>query len=289
MRFATVETNNRLELAVQVNENLISLSSLGYTYHDMNELIEMITDEDIKQIELCLSLNKGEILEDYQWRAPIIYPRQDIICLGQNYKDHAEESIRYKKDAFSENREAIYFSKRVNQAVGHNEYIESNPLFVRDLDYECELAVIIRKDCRCTEKKDVKNHIFGYTIINDFTARTIQTSHKQWYFGKSLDTFTAMGPVIVTADEFQWPLSLSLTTHVNGEMRQNGNTKNMIYDIEHIICELSSGMTLKTCSIIATGTPAGVGMGMEPASFLSPNDIVVCSIEKIGELCSVIK
>ena len=135
----------------------------------------------------------------------------------------------------------------------------------------------------------MKDSIFGYSIFNDISARTIQTEHKQWYFGKSLDTFCVMGPVLVTADEFEWPLSLNLKTFINNELRQDGNTNQMIFDIEHIISELSEGMTLKSGSIIVTGTPAGVGMGFTPPRFLKPGDKMECSIEKIGTLINRVK
>lgn len=289
MKFATVETKNGYELVVQKNEQVISLKSLGYFFKDMNELIERITDDQISSIKICLDNNEGEMIEHYQWRAPIMYPKQDILCLGQNYAAHAEESARYKKEAFSLNKEAVYFSKRVNRATGHLEMIDSHSNIVSDLDYECELAVIIRNDCMNVKKENVKDFIFGYTILNDVSARTIQTSHKQWYFGKSLDTFTVMGPVIVTADEFEWPLSLNVNTTVNGELRQNGNTRDLIFDIEHIIHELTQGMTLKSGTIIATGTPSGVGMGMNPPQFLKTGDFVECYIENIGKLSNTIQ
>ena len=148
---------------------------------------------------------------------------------------------------------------------------------------------MIRKDCRNVKKEEVKDVIFGYSVFNDISARTIQTRHKQWYFGKSLDTFCIMGPVLVTADEFEWPLSLNLTTKINDELRQNGNTSQMMFDLEHIICELSEGMTLKSGSIIVTGTPAGVGMGFNPPKFLKSGDTMECTIEKIGTLINIIQ
>ena len=156
------------------------------------------------------------------------------------------------------------------------------------LDYECELGVIIGKDAFQVSKEDVADYIFGYTIVNDVSARNLQTRHKQWYFGKSLDGFTPMGPCIVTADEFAFPPKVGISCLVNGEVRQDSNTGNLIAGIAEIISMLSEGMTLQAGTIIATGTPAGVGMGMVPPTFLKEGDVVECRIEGIGVLRNVI-
>ena len=222
--------------------------------------------------------------------APIPVPRQDMICLGINYMEHAEESARYKKEVFGGERPyAVYFSKRVNEAVADGGYIESHSRLTDSLDYECELAVVIGKDCRDVKKEEVQDYILGYTIINDVSARDVQTRHKQWYFGKSLDGFTPMGPWIVTEDEIPYPPRLSVQSFVNGELRQDGNTEKLIFDIAHVICELSSGMTLKAGTIIATGTPAGAGMGFVPPKFLKPGDVVTCRIQGIGEITNTVR
>ena len=184
---------------------------------------------------------------------------------------HAEESARYKKEAFGGERPfAVYFSKRVSEATGTGAEIPSHKELVQDLDYEAELAVIIGKDAKNVPVSEVKNYIFGYTVINDVSARTLQTRHKQWYFGKSLDGFLPMGPCIVTAEEFPYPPRLSIQSRVNGELRQDSSTELMIFGIDHVVSELSAGMTLKAGTIIATGTPAGVGMGFDPPRFLKP-------------------
>ena len=135
----------------------------------------------------------------------------------------------------------------------------------------------------------MQNYVFGYTIINDVSARDQQTNHKQWYFGKSLDGFTPMGPCIVTADEIDFPPALMLKSTVNGELRQSAVTSDMVFDVGHIVSELSAGMTLKAGTIIATGTPEGVGMGFDPPRFLKTGDEVVCEIENIGKLINKVK
>ena len=153
-----------------------------------------------------------------------------------------------------------------------------------------ELAVVLGKAARDVKAADAADYIFGYTVLNDVSARDLQTGHKQWYFGKSLDGFTPIGPCIVTADEFDsYPPQLGIRSFVNGEKRQDSNTGLQIFDIDHVIAELSQGMTLKAGTIIATGTPAGVGMGMEPPCFLKPGDEVCCEIEGIGTLTNTVR
>ena len=221
--------------------------------------------------------------------APIPRPRQDVICLGINYKAHADEAEQYS-DAFKKEKPIpIYFSKRVSEAVGPDGYIESHPGLVERLDYEAELAVIIGKTAKNVPAEQAEEYIFGYTVLNDVSARVLQTSHKQWYFGKSLDGFTPMGPAIVTADEIPFPPKLRICTSVNGEMRQDSTTDLLITGIADIIAELSSGMTLLPGTIIATGTPAGVGMGFDPPKFLKSGDTVECSIEGIGTLRNIVR
>ena len=221
--------------------------------------------------------------------APIPRPRQDVICLGINYKAHAHEAEQYSTEFKKERPIPIYFSKRVTEAVGPEGFIESHPGLVERLDYEAELAVVIGKTARNVPAAQAADYIFGYTILNDVSARVLQTSHKQWYFGKSLDGFTPIGPCIVTADEIPFPPKLKISASVNGELRQDSTTDLLITGIADIIAELSSGMTLLPGTIIATGTPSGVGMGFDPPKFLKSGDIVECTIEKIGTLRNTVR
>ena len=259
-------------------------------YPDMNTLIETASASQLlSAVQAAESSGALVPLSAVELCAPIPCPRQDVICLGINYMAHAEESARYKKEAFGGERPyAIYFSKRVNQAVGDKEGIPRHANLVERLDYESELAVIIRKDAYCVSEKDAKDYIFGYTVINDVSARDVQTRHQQWYFGKSLDGFLPMGPCIVSADEIAYPPKLPIRSYVNGELRQNSNTELLIFDIDHVISELSQGMTLQAGTIIAMGTPAGVGMGFEPPKFLKTGDVVTCEIEGIGRITNPI-
>lgn len=221
--------------------------------------------------------------------APIPHPRQDVICLGINYRDHAEEAARFNGDFAGERPVPIYFSKRVAEAMSPDGWIESHPGLVDQLDYEAELAVIIgRPACRVPAERAAE-YIFGYTILNDVSARVLQTAHTQWYFGKSLDGFTPMGPCITTADEIPFPPALDISARVNGELRQSSNTRLLITGIADIIADLSSGITLLPGTIIATGTPAGVGMGFHPPRFLHPGDVVECTVQGIGTLRSTVR
>lgn len=221
--------------------------------------------------------------------APIPRPEQDIICLGLNYAEHAVEAKHFDNVFEAEKSISVYFSKRATYCPGPDAPIPSHQNLTEKLDYECELAVIIGKDAVNVKPEDVEKYIFGYTIINDVSAREVQTGHTQWYFGKSLDGFSPMGPVIVTKEEIEFPPKLAIRSIINGEVRQDSNTKNIIHDIPEIISELSQGMTLKAGTIIATGTPKGVAMGMDTPVFLKPGDEVVCYIEGIGELKNYIE
>lgn len=257
-------------------------------FESMNDLIVNATPEDLAAMREA----KGEPLplNEIELQAPIPRPMQDVLCLGLNYTEHAEEAFGYSQQAFSSNKAtAIFFSKRVSWCPGTNMPIPAHSDLTQRLDYENELAVILGRDALNVAAEDVQDYIFGYTIVNDVSARDLQTAHKQWYFGKSLDGFNPMGPCITTADEIAYPPELSISTKVNGELRQNSNTRMLIHGIGEIIATLSKGMTLKAGTIIATGTPKGVIMGMENPVFLKPGDEVACSIEGIGELVNTVE
>lgn len=294
MKFITYKYNNNEQVGILTGDKqyVCPIKSLGVNYNNMNDLIEKITDEELDILKSSINNNSSKKLSINKIKklAPIPEPKQDIICLGINYMAHAEESARYKKEAFDKDREfAVYFSKRVGYASGDGDYIPSYLGLVDSLDYEAELAVIIKKDAKNISKEDAFNYVFGYTIINDISARNLQTRHKQWYFGKSLDGFTPMGPCIVTKDEFQSPPTLKICSRVNGELRQNSSTDLMITSIPDVIQELSQGMTLKAGTIISMGTPAGVGMGFQPPRFLNPGDVIECEVEGIGLITNTVK
>jgi len=303
MRLYSYKTNEHSEIMLGVespsdNSKLLPLSQFGYTTNVMAEFIENTTDEELVKLKTIISKssdvsNVSDIKSIEKAStvacAPIIHPAQDVICLGINYVEHAKESAKFKKEVFGGERPfPIYFSKRVNEAVADGGEIPAYLGLVDSLDYESELAVIIGKDAKNISEEEAFNYVFGYTIVNDVSARNIQTRHSQWYLGKSLDGFTPMGPCIVTKDEFDMPPKVAVRSYVNGELRQNSNSESLITGIAHIIAELSKGMTLKAGTIISTGTPSGVGMGFDPPRFLKPGDVVVCEIEGIGEIKNIV-
>ena len=267
---------------------LYRLADLGVSYGSMLELIEHMTLAELRTLSPAgkTPLEPGT----YGLLAPIPRPRQDVLCLGINYADHAVESARFHEQSFLLNREkATYFSKRAYETIGSGDPIPSYEGLVTELDYEVELGVVIGKDCKKVSENEAPNYIFGYTIVNDVSARNLQTEHNQWYFGKSLDGFAPMGPCIVTADEIAFPPALDISSTVNGELRQNSNTDHLLHSVAEIISELSQGMTLRAGTIIATGTPAGVGMGFTPPKFLKKGDVVTCEIKGIGKLTNTVE
>lgn len=256
-------------------------------YETMNHLLADRPDHRAGVLEKA-GKGSGEFaLAEVQVLAPIPHPRQDVICLGMNYQKHKTEAERFDAAAFTrEKAQAVYFSKRATHCPGPGAPIPGHFDLVDSLDYETELAVILGRDAKNVTEAEAFDYVFGYTIVNDVSARNLQTGHKQWYFGKGLDGFLPMGPCIATVDELQYPPHVQIQSRVNGELRQDSNTRLLIFDIDHIVSELSQGMTLKAGTIIATGTPAGVGMGFNPPRFLKPGDVVECTIEGIGTIAN---
>ena len=263
---------------------------LGLPCDTLTEAIPQLTPAVRAGLALALSAIPSVPLDAVQLQSPIPCPAQDVVCLGINYMAHSDEAEKYSADAFAtQHQDAIYFSKRVTRAVPDGGFIEAHTDLVKKLDYECELAVVLGRDAKDVPAGQTRDYVFGYTILNDVSARDVQTAHKQWYFGKSLDGFTPIGPCIVTADEIAFPPALHITARVNGELRQDSTTDLLITSIADIIEELSSGMTLLPGTIISTGTPSGVGMGFDPPKFLKPGDVVECAIEGIGTLRNTVR
>ncbi|OZI72065.1 fumarylacetoacetate hydrolase family protein [Bordetella genomosp. 12] len=224
--------------------------------------------------------------------APIPRPARNLFCVGKNYTNHAQEFTKSGFDAGQTAADAIptdpiVFSKTPETVIAHGECIWDAAEVSTAVDYEAELAVIIGKGGRGISRADAMSHVWGYTIINDVTARDWQKRHKQWHMGKSFDTFGPMGPVAVTADEIDGS-NLDVKAWVNGELRQDANTRDLIFDIPALIETLSRGITLKPGDIIATGTPEGVGIGFNPPRFLQRGDVVAIEISGIGRLENVI-
>ncbi|MGN6382447.1 MAG: fumarylacetoacetate hydrolase family protein [Dyella sp.] len=218
--------------------------------------------------------------------APIPRPARNIFCVGKNYRRHAEEFARSGFDTSSADAVPEYpmvFTKVPESVIGHGETILYPEGTSQAVDYEAELAVVIGRAGRGIRREQAMSHVFGYTIVNDVTARDWQQRHGQWFLGKSFDTFCPMGPILVTADELD-PSALDIRCWVNDELRQQANTRDLIFDIPTLITTISAGITLQPGDIIATGTPEGVGAGFDPPRFLRRGNEVAIEIQGIGRL-----
>ena len=215
--------------------------------------------------------------------APIPRPRKTIFGIGLNYTEHVAESARTLDTSVELPTKPVIFSKPPTAVIANGEPILHNAEITQQLDWECELAVIIGSTARFVPKEDALKHVFGYTIVNDISARDCRRAG-QWIVSKGMDSFAPMGPAIVTADEIPDPQSLGLKTWVNGVKKQDSNSKFMLFSVRDLIAEISSVMTLEPGDIIATGTPAGVGAGHDPQEWMWPGDVVECEVEKIGRL-----
>jgi 2-keto-4-pentenoate hydratase/2-oxohepta-3-ene-1,7-dioic acid hydratase in catechol pathway len=257
---------------------------------DMIGIIEIFDTINFDALKNAIDTYEDVLkLKEVKVLSPIPYPKRNVICLGKNYLDHVNEVKSLKNVNSDIPHKPIYFSKIAYPAAGHEDLVNSHSHLVRQLDYEVELAVIIGKKCKNVSPSEAKDFIFGYTIANDISARDIQTSHGQWHKGKSFDTFCPLGPYIVYSSNISFPPKLKIQSYVNNELRQNGNTGDLIFDIPAIISDLTKGITLYPGDIILTGTPAGVGAGFNPPKYLKPGDRVDCVIEGIGTLSNTIK
>ncbi len=217
--------------------------------------------------------------------APIPVPRKNVFCVGRNYAAHIAEGERAQNKKIGVTEHPVYFTKPLTSVIGPLAHIPIFPALSEAMDYEVELTAVIGKLGRNIAKSKAYDHIFGYTILNDISARDIQRRHGGQYFkGKALDGSCPLGPWLVTADAISNPQDLAISSTVNGEVRQNDTTASMIFDIPTLIASLSEGMTLEPGDLLATGTPSGVGYAMEPPQFLRDGDTVVCEVAEIGRL-----
>lgn len=228
-------------------------------------------------------------LAECELRAPIPEPRRNIMCLGLNYADHAAESQGTTPDQVELPASPVVFTKATTTVTGPHAAIPVDPRVTRRLDWEVELAFVIGRGGRFIAREEAMAHVFGYTVVNDLSARERQKHHKQFFLGKSMDGSCPMGPWITTADEIPDPHALAVRSTVNGEIKQDSNTSNLIFDIPRIIEELSTVMTLLPGDIIATGTPAGVGFARTPPEYLHAGDVVECHIEDLGSTRNTIR
>jgi 2-keto-4-pentenoate hydratase/2-oxohepta-3-ene-1,7-dioic acid hydratase in catechol pathway len=293
MKLVTYRENDAHQLGLLgPGDRVARLSTLGFFYASMIELIEageavlnrLRERSATVRWEDCLPLSALNLL------APIPQPRRNIFCVGRNYKLHIVEGSRAMGHGVVLPSIPEFFSKATETVVGHLADVESQSAFTEMLDYEIELGVIIGRRGKNIKVTDALDYVFGYTVINDISARDRQQSHGQWFKGKSYDTFCPMGPCIVTADGFGDPGNHRLSLQLNGELRQDASTSDLLFGVPELIASLSEGLTLLEGDVIATGTPAGVIMGMpEPRQFLKAGDKMIAAIEGIGEIVNTIK
>lgn len=282
MKLATVRHNGLQRVgALSDDETIITLFEAQWS--DLRRIIAEAADlEGLVQTGEAVAFGEVTLL------APFPVPHRNIMCVGKNYSEHAREFARSGFEAGAVAGKDVddfpaIFSKLPSTVTGPGMPIHLHPEVTQKVDYEAELAVIIGKAGRGISKEDSWDHIWGYTIVNDVTARDLQKNHKQWFLGKSLDSFAPMGPFAVTGSSLD-AKNLTVTCHVNGELRQNANTRDLIFDIPTLISTISAAITLEPGDIIATGTPAGVGIGLDPPTFLKVGDSISVAISGIGTL-----
>ena len=262
--------------------------------NDMLDLIDM-GFEIIAEITELISETEAKLFEEISYEldevtflAPIEKPRKNIIGIGLNYTEHVAESARGLDTTGKLPTKPIIFSKPPTTVTATNTEIIKNTKLTSQLDWECELAVVISKKGKYVAKEDALDYVFGYTVINDISARDCRREG-QWIVSKGQDTFAPMGPVLVTKDEIENPHNLNLSLKVNGVEKQNSNTKFMLFNINDLIEDLSIVFTLEPGDIIATGTPAGVGAGRDPQEWMYDGDVVEATVEGIGTIVNTIK
>lgn len=287
MRLATLEIDRNERIGIAEGDNFLILPDNGEWPSSLLALIEAGPDTHARlAAELPMLRRQAARVPCSQarLRAPIPRPRKNIMCLGLNYRDHAEEIAHAKGLPVTIPEHAVVFTKNITSINDPDGVIPAHSAVTTQLDWEVELGVVIGTGGRAIAREQALRHVFGYTVINDVSARDLQFRHQQFFLGKSLDGACPMGPVLVTRDEISDPQKLSLRCRVNGELKQDSNTAHMLIDVASIVSLLSQGMRLEPGDIIATGTPAGVGCARTPPEYLKPGDSVECEIEGIGIL-----
>ena len=287
MKFITFARDGEQLPGIWLGEGHVA--DLSSAFGSILELIEA-GDEGLKAARRLAGDEDVHLSAAVQLLAPIPRTRKNVFCVGRNYVDHVKEGARFPGAAEVKLPEVPQFFTKAPTAINApGAPVRLDEGLTKLLDYEVELAVVIGKAGRDIPKDRAYEHVFGYTVANDVTARDLQRRHDQWFKGKSLDTSLPLGPWIVDAEEIGDPTTLELSLTVNGQERQRATASMMIFDIPTIIASLSAGMTLEPGDIIATGTPSGVGYAMTPPQGLKDGDVVVARIDRIGELESPIK
>ena len=290
MRFVTFKKNSVIRVGLEIlNRGIIDINKANKNLpNDLNKIIKNYAEvkDQIQNINNAQNIHYS--INEVNLLSPIPVPVRDIICVGKNYAEHAKEVQKSSFSTLQEKKlfpdEPIIFNKATTSVIGPNDKIELINDRTNTTDYEGELGVIIGKRSKNIKYSNATDIIFGYTIINDVTARKLQNNHKQWFIGKSPDTYCPIGPCIITKDEIKDIKNIKIQTTINGEVRQTGIVKDMIFNISTIIETLTKSMTLVEGDIIATGTPSGVGIGFDPPKFLKSGDKIKISVDPIGIL-----
>jgi 2-keto-4-pentenoate hydratase/2-oxohepta-3-ene-1,7-dioic acid hydratase in catechol pathway len=287
------------KLGILQNDTVIDIETLGFKHNETfpktmldlidagNDIVAKITDT-IKGSSENVIASSSILLSEAKLLAPIPRPRKNIIGIGLNYTEHVAESARTLDTSNELPQKPVIFSKPPTTVTATGENILLNPQLTQQLDWEVELAVVIGKGGKYIKKENALEHVFGYTVINDISARDCRRAG-QWIVSKGQDTFAPMGPCLVTKDEIADPQNLALSLKLNGIEKQNSNTKFMLFDISELIEDLSTVFTLEPGDIIATGTPAGVGAGRNPQEWMWDGDVVEATVEGIGTIVNTVK
>jgi len=268
-------------LQLTVPDQMLALIANYAQYQDaLQTILHKAGKRRFTEVKTFTDVGAAHKLSDVQLAAPIPYPRKNVMCLAVNYRAHAQETASVRGHSGEVSPVPVFFTKAPTTINGPYGDIVIDPAVSSEIDWE--VAVIIGKSGKNIAEEDALSYVFGYTVLNDITARDLQTRHKQFFKGKSLDGSCPMGPWIVTSDEIADPQNLALSLRVNGQTKQSSNTGLMIFSIKKAISVLSAGMTLEAGDIIATGTPEGVGFSRTPPEFLKPGDVVEAEVEGIG-------
>ena len=290
MKLVTFSHGERASIGVLIDgEKVVDVTPAISEKKRDHSVLDVISEgpSGLNAVREFVERNAGKFahpLIDVKLLAPIPWPRKNVFCVGRNYKEHIIEGARARGAPVSFPKVPEFFSKPATTVIGPEAGIERHAKDTEKLDYEVELAVVIGKRIRDIPPSDALAAVFGYTIVNDVTARDAQVAHGQWFKGKSYDTFCPMGPCVVTADEFGDPSGHRLGLRVNGDTRQDSTTSDLLFSVAEIISALAASMTLDPGDVISTGTPSGVALGMTPQRWLQVGDIVEAEIEGIGVL-----
>ena len=276
-------------LKLSVPDQLLTLIEQYATYRPaLKAILEKTGTRRFTEVKTWSEIGAAHAVNEVRLDAPIPRPRKNVFCVTTNYSEHIKETAGVRGHSGDLPEYPVFFTKAPTSINRPDGEIVIDPAVSVEIDWEAELGVIIGKVGKNIREEDALSHVFGYTVLNDITARDLQMRHKQFFKGKSLDGSCPIGPAIVTADEIPDPQSLPIRLRVNGVTKQNANTRQMIFSIAHLIAVLSLGMTLEPGDIIATGTPSGVGFSRVPPEFLQPGDVMETEVEGIGVLKNVV-